>query len=440
MVMQCITVHVSQTHTRYELLDGRKYLVARVVPIVEGVLNNYLVPAEEIAACIDAWNDLPLPLGHPQNDYGEYVSGKSPEMIAQSVGRFFNAQMDGHKLVGEVWLDIEKCQRLGGDAAECLRRIEANEIIEVSTAFYPTTTMQQGIWDGVRYNGIHRHLRPNHLALLPNGTGACNATMGCGIRAAQADHGCICVGTCTCDEGEDPMDPEIEVKNPGRLRQALRTLLAFANGADAEEPLPPTEEPHDGEEDGQEDEDKKAPVLNAEAAAEGSITQEPPPLPSVTFQEKGQSPMLTKQELVGRLLAHAHSSWKEEKIPVLMALEERVLEQLLQELDERQQEAPLTLKALQTELDTRDTALKAEYDQKLATHVQRLEEQQERAQLAAYFEQRGWKPEETDTLPLAALRRMHQELDPVSYLGNGMPRLHAQAVSDNLPDDDPKYD
>ena len=62
-----------------------------------------------------------------------------------------------------------------------------------------------------------------------------------------------------------------------------------------------------------------------------------------------------------------------------------MLEQMLAAADRCQQEAPLTLKALQTELGTRDQALRAEYDQKLATHVQQLEEKQEREHLLAYF-------------------------------------------------------
>ena len=183
---QEIVAHISAATTRREWLDGREYLVARVVPIVEAVLNEYFIPAEEIAACLPSWSDLPLPIGHPQNDYGEYISGKSPAMVAQSVGRFFAPAMDGPRLVGEAWLDIEKCQRLGGDAAEVLRRVEANEIVEVSTAFYPHTALQQGLFNGTAYRGVHRNLRPDHLALLPNGIGACHAGMGCGIRAAQA--------------------------------------------------------------------------------------------------------------------------------------------------------------------------------------------------------------------------------------------------------------
>ena len=68
---------------------------------------------------------------------GNTLAENPPAMVAQSVGRFFSPMMDGARLVGEAWLDIEKCTRLGGDAAEVLRRVEANEIVEVSTAFYP---------------------------------------------------------------------------------------------------------------------------------------------------------------------------------------------------------------------------------------------------------------------------------------------------------------
>ena len=114
--------------------------------------------------------------------------------------------MDGPRLVGEAWLDIEKCTRLGGEAAEVLRRVAANEIVEVSTAFYPHTVMQQGVFNGTAYRGVHRNLRPDHLALLPNGLGACHAGMGCGIRAAQAEHECACAGPCTCEEGETSME------------------------------------------------------------------------------------------------------------------------------------------------------------------------------------------------------------------------------------------
>lgn len=194
MTLRTITAHLATHQTRRATLDGREYVVARVVPIMEAVLNNYFIPREEIAAYVEAWNYVPVPLGHPQNDYGDYISARSPGQVEHSLGHFFNAHMQGTKLVGEVWLDLEKCQRLGGEAAECLRRIEANEPIECSTAFFPETDMTPGIFNGVRYQGIHRHLRPDHLALLPDAVGACSIADGCGVRPHHLQ--CQCQGAC----------------------------------------------------------------------------------------------------------------------------------------------------------------------------------------------------------------------------------------------------
>ena len=315
-----IVVHFSPTVTRREWLDDREYLVARVVPIVEGVLNDFFISADEIAACLDSWSDLPLPVGHPKNAYGEYISGKSRAMVAQSVGRFFEPMMDGPRLVGEAWLDIAKCTRLGGEAAEVLRRVEANEIVEVSTAFYPQTVFQQGVFNGTSYRGVHRNLCPNHLALLPNSIGACHAGMGCGIRAAEAEPPCACVGACTCEEGEASMDLDADVKHPGKLRQALRTLFAFANSPDPEEeeetpeqPAPAEDEPtrHDARKPRQEEETPLG------EAGERVVIQQRQPEQLTAL--KGAR-MLTKPELITRLVAHKHTGWTEEDRPMLQAL------------------------------------------------------------------------------------------------------------------------
>lgn len=194
-MLHLLASHLAQTQARHASLEGRAYLVVPVVPIVAGVLNGYLVPAEEIAAFVDAWNGIPLPVSHPVNDYGDYISANAPAILEQSIGRFFHARMDGPRLTGELWIDIAKCHRLGGDAAECLRRLEAGEPLEVSTAFYPETVEQAGSYNGIRYEGIHRHLRPDHLALLPHGVGACSWQDGCG---APRTHGaeCPCQGGC----------------------------------------------------------------------------------------------------------------------------------------------------------------------------------------------------------------------------------------------------
>ena len=203
-----LAIHADAGTIRYEQLDGRDYLVAPVVPIVAGVLNQFLVPEEEIAAFVHAWDGLAVPLGHPTNDYGDYISVNSPELLEKSLGRFFHARMDGHKLLGELWLDIAKCEMSGGDAIECLRRLEAGENLEVSTAFYSEAIMDHGIYNGVQYTGIHRHLRPDHLALLPNDIGACSWADGCGAPRAHAT-------TCSC-QGDSSIPPTSHARSTAR--------------------------------------------------------------------------------------------------------------------------------------------------------------------------------------------------------------------------------
>lgn len=175
-VFTTIAVHVGGNagEVRYELLDERDHLVVPVVPIIEGVLNELLVPAEEIAMFVASWDNRPVPISHPINEYGDHISANAPSVVEQSIGRFFGACMDGKRLVGELWIDIDKAQRAGGDAAECLRRLEVGEMIEVSTAFYSEIEPSPGVFRGQHYSGIHRHLRPDHLALLPHAVGACS--------------------------------------------------------------------------------------------------------------------------------------------------------------------------------------------------------------------------------------------------------------------------
>ncbi|TMV49371.1 DUF2213 domain-containing protein [Paenibacillus mesophilus] len=174
---------------RRESLDGIEYLVAPVVAVREGVLNGELLLAEEIGAYVDAWNGIPLPIGHPM-DRGMPISANTPELIASdSVGRFFRASFDGNALRGEIWVDINKCRELGGRALTALERLERGEPLEVSTAYFNDTEPGDGSFNGVSYNGIQRNLRPDHLALLPDEIGACSWRDGCGAPRINSREG-----------------------------------------------------------------------------------------------------------------------------------------------------------------------------------------------------------------------------------------------------------
>lgn len=170
---------------REALFEGRQYLVAPVVALVEGVHNGSFYPAEEIAAFANTWNGVAVPVDHPRGSNGEPSEMNTPETLeARNVGRLFNMWFDAaqKRLRGEVWIDIEKAGRVDG---RLIDHIRAGLPMEVSTGLFCEEEQTPGDWNGEHFTGIIRNIRPDHLALLPGGEGACNWADGCGIRANE---------------------------------------------------------------------------------------------------------------------------------------------------------------------------------------------------------------------------------------------------------------
>jgi hypothetical protein len=210
---QHFATHASQTanaSTRTETLDGRRYLVVPVVALVAGVVNGELVPPEELAKFAEAWNGRPVPLRHPQDSTGRYISANTPDVIeAQVVGSVFNMSVDGDRLRGEMWLDIEKCERLGGDALRTLQRLQRGEVVEVSTSYFCEFEPAPGVFNGEQYRGIQRDLRPDHVALLPDEIGACSVADGCGAGRFNRASG---AANCGCKQMKEESMEEQEKK------------------------------------------------------------------------------------------------------------------------------------------------------------------------------------------------------------------------------------
>jgi hypothetical protein len=171
---------VQANSSRRIVHNGRDHVVVPVVMIVEGVLNNALVTAQEFAKTVDAWNDKPVPVLHPEVN-GEYVSVGSPDIIEKSVmGRVYNARVEGDKLLGDLYLDVPQAEAIGRGAL--LAMLESGENVEVSSAYYSAREDKQGDFNGKPYLYIDRDLMPDHLALLPSEVGACSLEDGCGTN------------------------------------------------------------------------------------------------------------------------------------------------------------------------------------------------------------------------------------------------------------------
>jgi len=182
------TIKTQAATLRTKTLDGRTYTVVPATIIVAGVLNGELVPADELAFNPSGWNGRPIVMRHPQDDAGNYIVANDPSVIeTKAVGQFFNAQFNIDRITGEMWLDVEKIQRLGGDALTVLQRIQNGEIVEVSTGYFAGFTEITGEFNGQSYSAIQNSIIPDHIALLPDEIGACSVAAGCGANRYNTD-------------------------------------------------------------------------------------------------------------------------------------------------------------------------------------------------------------------------------------------------------------
>ena len=181
--MKADTINLTlNVNSRTETLNGKRHLVVPAVILTEGVHNRFLYPAEELKRTPEAWNGIPVPVEHPMRG-GVPSSVNLPEIIERSIGRIFNTSFDDGKLKTEIWIDAEKALKRYPEVLDLVQ--SKNARLEVSTALFMDEDRESGIWKGEIYEAIARNYRPDHLALLPYGRGACSWEDGCGIRANQ---------------------------------------------------------------------------------------------------------------------------------------------------------------------------------------------------------------------------------------------------------------
>lgn len=250
----------SDVEIRTETLMGREYSVVPVIAMVEGVRFGATQSSAELGLAHEfgenplLWNNRPLVLNHPQDEDGNFISAnQAPEVLEQyAFGFTLNSYVDDKKLKLEAWIDVDRVESLGGDFQDVYDRIiaqEEDDTVEVSVGFFTDVEEKKGTFKGQSYTGIWRNIRPDHLAILPNSTGACSVEDGCGIpriqqeanmpeKKLQADKTCGCGGTgeaCTCEEHADapkgqsrtsvPKVNGIKTQTHKERRESLNTLL-----------------------------------------------------------------------------------------------------------------------------------------------------------------------------------------------------------------------
>lgn len=187
--MEVVPAVLANVAARMETFEGRRYQVYPVVALKEGVHRGsdgaLLYPEEELEKFAEAWNGRPIPVFHPTSVDGRPISSNNPGTIStQTIGTTFNFFYDraARALKGELWIDVEKAETVHpGLLSQMAQRME------VSTGLFSELDTTPGSWNGEEYTAVARNYRPDHLALLPGGRGACSWTDGCGVRVNTQD-------------------------------------------------------------------------------------------------------------------------------------------------------------------------------------------------------------------------------------------------------------
>lgn len=168
------------------MLDGKEYLVGPVVLAKVGVMNGLLMTHEEMTRNVQSWGDIGVPIAHPVDDKGNFITAKTPEVLEKFVvGRFLNPYVEANKLKGEMWIDVEKAESTN-DGKRLLEALKSSRKLEVSSGFFADIEEAQGQVDGTPFFGIWKNIVPDHAAILLDEIGACSCEDGCGFPCVNA--------------------------------------------------------------------------------------------------------------------------------------------------------------------------------------------------------------------------------------------------------------
>lgn len=178
---------------RSATFEGRPQLVVPVIALVGDSVFRPLhsdgpefVPLSLLEQAPGSWDGRPIVANHPANGTESANTPKNRESLVY--GAIYNTRVDDKKLKMDVWLDRERATAIGGDAALTIELLDAGQMVEVSVGARTILVRDPGVSPtGVAYEyRWDTAVWPDHLATLPQSTGACSIEDGCGaLRAAQ---------------------------------------------------------------------------------------------------------------------------------------------------------------------------------------------------------------------------------------------------------------
>lgn len=187
--METLIANLSVSKAQRRMLDGKSYLVATASIIVPGVLNGskgpLFYPPEHVAKGAPGWENIPIVVYHP-TVLGQNVSAKHPGVLDRSgIGFVKNSKINrnGRNIV-QCWFDEAKTKKVD---MRVYNSLNAGKPIELSTGLFTDNVEAPAgsAHNGRKYTHIATNYRPDHLAILPDQTGACSINDGCGVLVNQ---------------------------------------------------------------------------------------------------------------------------------------------------------------------------------------------------------------------------------------------------------------
>lgn len=192
-------IHLSLSADGVQLRTGSLNDIQYVIcPVISKLGDNVewpinaptpeLIPSSVLALSTSDRNNRPVTLGHPRDEYGNYISANSPEILEKlCFGFTFGAKFEDGRVKQEMWLDPIRAAKVGPDASRVIERLQLGEMVEVSEGDYILSEIEEGEWNGKKYGARWIACWADHLAALREGEiGACSIEDGCGALRASA--------------------------------------------------------------------------------------------------------------------------------------------------------------------------------------------------------------------------------------------------------------
>ena len=181
--LESFTCNVRAKLVRNDTMEGKTYKVVPMVMMVVGVhagsQGALYYPKSELSKTPEAWNHKPVVVYHPTMN-GRGVSACSPDVLtSHKIGLIMNTKFDSlGRLCAEAWLDPDRIEKVDARVSKAIDKLST---LECSTGMFMEVEAVEGKFEGEDYKGIARNFRPDHLAVLPDKTGACSVADGAGF-------------------------------------------------------------------------------------------------------------------------------------------------------------------------------------------------------------------------------------------------------------------